>query len=492
VVVLDQFRADTLTRFDAELGPNGFRRLLHDGASWTGHYGHYVTYTGPGHALILSGSYPYVNGIGANKFWNYDSKRSESVVFDPTATVFGMDKADPDMDMSPRNFIGSTLGDELHLATAGASKTVSLATKGRGAILLGGRLGKTFYLNDNTGEMTTSTYYYKDALPKWVSDWNAKKLADSFAGQLKMPAGSAKYYDEFAESSYANDYEFDFAKAAIEGENLGARGTTDILAISISATDLAGHAHGPFSPEVAKLVKDTDRQLGVFLDSVYAKYGRDEVVVVLTADHGATPVPEDLVKLGIDAGRIPKKAIKDAIEAALTKHFGEPVVKGAKPAAGAKASWLVALEDPHVFFNRALIADKKLDPAEVERVAGEAVARIKGIAGWLGRTQIRSGQVPPTSLAASVVRSYHAGRGGDLVLITAPFYFWGKYGEKPTGTTHGTYYRYDSEVPVMMVGRGIKPGRYGIREQVDIAATLSRYLGVNAPAGCEGEPAPIF
>lgn len=516
VVVLDQFRADFLTRFEPYFGDSGFRRLMRRGATWTGHYGHYVTYTGPGHALMLSGSYPYVNGIGANKFWNADTQRSEAMVFDGASQVLGLSKTDPDMDVSPRNFVGSTVGDELFLATGGQSKTVSLATKGRGAILLGGRLGKTYFLSDDSGEMTSSSYYMK-ALPDWVKAWNGKKPADAAFGKTwdrflppgayavcgqddpafkadakglgkqfphkvdgKLKAPGPDFYEAFTHTPWANDYELDFAKAAVEGERLGARGVTDVLAISISAIDLAGHDYGPQSPEVMDLVVRTDRQLGTFLDWLYAHLGgEDEVLTLVSADHGATPIPEQMAALGFEAGRIKKKTIQEAVDGALSKRFGA-------------GKWVVALEDPHVFLDRKLIASKKLDPAAVERAAGEAALTLKGFGGFYTRSQLLAGEVPPTELAKSLVRSYHAGHGGDVMLWTLPFYFWGKYGEKDQGSTHGTAYRYDAEVPVLLMGSGVRPGKYGVREMVDVAPTLSYLLGLVAPAGSEGDVVPLY
>jgi predicted AlkP superfamily pyrophosphatase or phosphodiesterase len=533
VVVLDQFRADYLSRFESHFGDTGFKRLARTGASWTGHYGHYVTYTGPGHALILSGSYPQMNGIAANKFFNPATQRSEAMVFDGESEIIGVKKTDPDMDVSPRNFVGSTLGDELAIATARKSRTIALATKGRGAILLGGRLGRAYYMNDDTGEMTTSTYYTSQ-LPNWVAGWNTKKLADGYFGKPwervmpeadyalsgpddgkaegdskglgktfphkltgKLTAPGPDYYEALVQTPYANDWEFEFARAAVENEQLGGRDVTDVLAISISAIDLAGHTFGPNSHEVEDLVVRTDKQLGAFLDWIYQKLGKDNVITLVTADHGATPVPEQMSAMGFEAGRIRKKTISDMIEDALIKRFGAPpkapppkdAPKDAKPA---EEKWVIAMEDPHVFLNRAAIAAKKLDSREVEDVAGEAAASIKGIGGFFSRTRLLRGEVPQTALGLSIVRSYHAPRGGDLVLWTLPFYFWGKYGEKDVGSTHGTYYRYDAEVPVLLAGPGVKVGRYGVREQVDVAATLSYLLGMNAPAASEGQVVPIY
>lgn len=539
VIVIDQFRADYLARFDSLFGETGFKRLAKRGASWKGHYGHYATYTGPGHALVLSGSYPYVNGIAANKFFNQESQRSEAMVFDPQSEVLGAEKTDPDMDVSPRNFIGSTIGDELALASGRQSKTIALATKGRGAILLGGRLGRAYFMNEESGEMTTSTYYAA-VLPGWVAGWNAKKLADSYFGKSweralpesayaisgpddaqaegdseglgktfphkvtgKLRAPGTDFYEALVQTPFANDYELDFAKAAVENERLGARGVTDVLAISLSALDLAGHTFGPSSQEVQDLVVRLDKQLGAFLDWIYARLGEPNVLTLVTADHGATPVPEQMTALGFEAGRIKKKTISEAVEAALTARFGAAPPKdnkdtkdepkdGDKNKTGKADKWVVALEDPHVFLNRSAIAAKKLEPEEVERVAGQGAMTIKGFGGYFTRSQLVRGSVASTPLALSIVRSYHAPRGGDVVLWTLPFYFWGKYGEKDVGSTHGTFYRYDSEVPVLLAGPGVRPGRYGVREMVDVAPTLSFLLGIAAPAASEGDVVPIF
>lgn len=514
VITLDQFRADYLTRFDAHFGDTGFRRLLREGASMTGHYGQYATYTGPGHAQLLSGSYPYVNGISTNKFYNPAAKRSEAMVFDAQAKILGMKETDPDMDVSPRNFYGSTVGDELILATGGRAKVVSLATKGRGAILIGGRLGKTYWMNDDTGEMTTSTYYAQ-ALPGWVTAWNGKKLADTWFGKAwdralppeayalaapdntpseagakglgktfphkitgKLKAPGPDYYEALCMTPFANDWEIDFAKAAVDNEQLGQRGVTDLLAVSLSATDLAGHDFGPMSQEVQDIVVRSDKQIGELIDWVYKKLGQDNVLVVLSADHGGVPMPEQLSSLGFNAGRIKKKAIKEAVDKALKDKFG-----------GDK--WVLAAEDPHIFLDRKRITEKKLDPALVERVAGEAAAAIEGVGGYFTRAQLLAGAVPDTDLGRAMLRTYFIPKGGDVVLWMLPFHFWGKYAERDTGTTHGTFYRYDADVPVLISGKGVKPGRYGTRQMVDLAPTLSHLLGIAAPAAAEGQVIPL-
>ena len=514
VVALDQFRADYLTRFERWFGDTGYKRLLREGASMTGHYGHYATYTGPGHATLLSGSYATTNGISTNKFWNAATGRSEAMVFDPQSTVLGAEKTTADMDVSPRNFYGSTLGDELVLASGGQSKVIALATKGRGAILMGGRLAKTYWMNEDGGTMTSSSYYMK-ALPAWVADWNGKKLADQWFGKTwdralppeayavsapddtpseaggkglgktfphtidgKLEKPGPAFYEAFCMTPFANDWELDFAKAAIDAEKLGQRDATDILAISLSATDLAGHDFGPLSQELQDMVVRSDKQVGDFLDWLFAKIGRDNVLVVLSADHGGVPMPEQMTAYGFSAARIKKKAIGDAVEKALDDKYGAD-------------TWVVAMEDPHIFLDRQKIADKKLDEEEVERVAGAAAAVIEGFGGYFTRAQLLRGEVPDSELGRSVLRTYFVPRGGDVVMWTLPFAFWGKYAERDGGTTHGTFYRYDSDVPVFVMGTQVVPGRYGVRDMADLAPTLAFLLGVSRPASADGDVIPL-
>jgi len=134
-----------------------------------------------------------------------------------------------------------------------------------------------------------------------------------------------------------------------------------------------------------------------------------------------------------------------------------------------------------------LIAERKLDNALVERVAGEALLTVPGFIGFYTRTQLLGGEVPPTMAARAVSRSFFPARCGDVIAVQAPFSYWGKYGEKNYGGSHGSFYRYDTDVPLIFSGAPFKPGFHGAAEQVDLAATLAHVLGVTPPAACEGE-----
>ena len=505
LLVADQFRADNLTRMGALLEPGGLKKLL-KGATAIGHYGQQNTYTGPGHALIATGAYGYLNGITQNKFWNQKTNRSESMLFDGTVKVLGENEQSFDDDTSPRNLIGSTVFDELRLLHRD-SKVVAVALKGRGAILLGGHLGQAYFFSDQTGEMTTSTFYAAQ-LPEWVQRWNSQKLVDKAFGSVwerllpadKYPtpddapyesnvrglgrtfphqtksgltAPGPAYYDTVAYTPIGLDAEMSFARAALDGEKLGQGTNTDVLAISVSSTDLVGHLYGPYSQEYQDMVLRLDHAVAGLLGELEKRFKPGELMVAFTADHGAAPIPDEAAENRLLAGRVKKDLIKNTIQKALVAQFGP-------------GDWVTALEDPSIYLSAKLIAQAKVDPILVEEAAGKALLELPGVLGFFTRTQLLRGWLPPTDAATAVSRSYFPPRAGEVVVVTAPFYYWGKYGEKEQGSSHGTFYRYDTDVPVALYGPWFQAGEYGVIEMVDFAATLAHALKLTPPAACSG------
>jgi len=538
VIVIDQFRQEYLSRYSKFFGKDGFNRLMKNGAQFTSaHYSHATTYTGPGHAQILSGSFGHTNGIIGNRWWNPASKQVETMFYDASAKIPGVELSPKDDDTSPRNFIGNNLSDELLLANNFKSKAIGIALKDRAAVMLAGKLGKAYWFHEQAGGMVTSSYY-ANALPAWVQNFNAKKIPESYFGKAwtkslpqseyslshvddfpqetdfeglgrafphvlsdKSGKPSPNFYTAFTATPFATDYTLQLARTAIESEQLGEDSYPDILGVSITATDIAGHAFGPDSHEVQDMIARLDGQLAGFFKYLDARFASGEVTIVLTADHGATPLPEYMTTLGIEAGRIKKKQLGDAIEKALTDRFGPPNMIGKLVSNDPDlAKWVLLLEDPGVYINWKAVESiqsnqeaepaflrSKINPEEVRRIAGEAALSVKGILTYYTRDQIQNGKMPNNRWAPMFEKSFYAARSGDVLLQTKPYYFWGSYGERDSGSTHGSPYEYDTHVPMIFMGAGIRPGTYDQNVDItDIAPTLAGVLDIAAPVGNEG------
>jgi predicted AlkP superfamily pyrophosphatase or phosphodiesterase len=502
-IVIDQFRYDYLSRFHDQFGEGGFKRLLDGGAGFTNaNYIHVPTYTACGHATFMSGATPSMNGIIGNEWFDRESgKRITSVTDGKVKLLGGREGA---AGMSPSRMIGSTIGDELKLASGGQSKVIGVSLKDRSAILPAGKHPNGAYWFDlNTGNLVSSTYYFND-LPEWAKKFNKEIRPDRFFGKRwekllpesayqrstaddapyeKFSAGNKfpylinggeevagqRFYTQFQYTPFANDYLVDFAKAAVEGEQLGADDTTDLLTVSFSSNDLIGHAYGPYSQEVQDITLRTDRTLAEFFNYLDRKIGLDRVLIALTADHGVAPVPAHAQQFGL-GGTVEPKSVIEAVQNALNKSFGEE-------------KWILDFYNGNVYFDEAAIERRKLNVEEVERVASQAVVKIEGVAECFTRSQILSGRLPQTRISRSVANGFHSHRNGNLVVVPQPFFF---IAEGIT-TTHGAPYTYDTHVPLIFYGAGIAPGTYhSDASPADIAPTLATLLKIEIPSNCMG------
>ncbi len=502
-IVIDQFRYDYLTRFHDQFGEGGFKRLLNGGAVFTNaNYIHTPTYTACGHATFMSGATPAMNGIIGNEWFDRESGRRVTSVSDGKVKLLGGPEGASGM--SPSKMIGSTIGDELKLVSGGQAKVIGVSFKDRSAILPAGkRPNGAYWFNASAGALVSSSYYFDD-LPEWVKKFNREMRPDRFFGKRwerllpesayqrstaddmpyeKFGAGNKfpyiitggeetpgrGFYSQFEYTPFANDYLVDFAKAAIESEQLGADDATDLLAISFSANDLVGHVYGPYSHEVQDITLRTDRTLAELFNYLDRKIGLDRVVIALTADHGVAPVPEHARQYGL-GGRIEPKSITDAAENALDKSLGEE-------------KWVLAFSNGNIYLDEAVIERRKIAVEEAERVASQAVVKIDGVAECFLRSQILSGRLPQTKIARSVANGFHAQRNGNLVVVPQPFFFIAE----GIATTHGTPYVYDTHVPVIFYGAGVMAGAYNdASSPADIAPTLAALLRIEIPSNSVG------
>ena len=504
-IVIDQFRYDYLTRFEDQFGVGGFKRFLQGGAVFSNaHYPYTPTVTACGHAVFMSGSAPNENGIIANEWWDRETGKRITSVSDPNTKLLGGKEG---TGASPHRMLSSTIGDQLKMQTAGQSKVIGISLKDRAAILPAGKKPNGAYWYDTTtGRMISSTYYFPD-LPAWVKKFNQDNCADKYFGKKwekllpeaayarslpddspfeKWPYGKtfphtinggedkpgSKFYNQFEATPFANEMLANLAKAAIENEQLGADDIPDVLTVSFSANDILGHYLGPNSPEVQDMTIRTDQILADFLAFVDKKVGLQNTIIAFTADHGVAPVPEQAQTFGL-GGRMEVKEVTEAINNALNKQFGEE-------------KWIASIVYGNVYFDYAALERRKASRVVAERVASEAIKKLKGIAECFTRTEILSGQLPHTRLAESVALGFNAERNGDLVAVPKPFWVFGE--GSLMATTHGSPYSYDTHVPVIFYGAGVKAGLFtNLSSPLDIAPTLAAILKIEQPSNSIGQ-----
>lgn len=482
-IVVDQFRYDYLLRFRDDYTA-GFKRLLEQGAVFDdAHHIHYPTVTAVGHSTFLTGATPSISGIVANDWFDRRTGKVVTSVSDPETRLLGAgtDAAGS----SPRRLLVSTVGDEIKMSGQ-QSKVIGVSIKDRAAILPAGHMADgAYWFDDKSGHWVSSTYY-AESLPLWVNQINESKPAAHAENAKWFPvdgkAASGKAFCATGQAApdvprcpsleatpWGNELIEDFAEHALTAEKLGRHTGTDILAVSFSANDYVGHATGPDSPEVRDISIRTDRLLGKLLDYVDKTVGPGNVIFVMTADHGVAPVPEVSEARRMPGGRLSEPALMKAMEDALAAKYGA-------------GKWIVGQVGVVPWLNTELIASKNLNEAEVEKTAADAARKTPHVFRVYTREQLLTGQARQDPVTAAMSNGLYDGRSGDIFVIQEPGYLY-----ESSGTSHGTPFNYDSHVPVIFMGAGIKPGHYYEKIAVnDIAPTLSAIVGVDQPDGSVG------
>ncbi len=477
VLAIDQFRYDYLTRSSSQY-TGGFSRLWKTGAVFTNaHLQHFPTVTAVGHSTILSGATPSLSGIVGNEWFDRESGRRVASVFDPNSALLGGGKG---AGASPVRLLVSTVGDELKMSGKGPSRVVGISLKDRAAILPAGRMADgAYWFDGDTGNFISSTFYFAQ-LPSWAKEFNSTRQVDKFAGAVWKNSGGKPvktlppvvgpdYYDSLERSPFGIELLLSFTKRAIEAEQLGTRDATDLVSLSLSPTDLVGHTFGPDSPEIRDLNLQTDRLLGEFFQYLDKRYVPGTVLVVFTADHGVSPLAEVQAQRRMPGGRVSEPVLRKAVEAALNAKFGE-------------GKWILDSSSGSFWLNRAAIREKNLAAAAVEACAAEALMEIPHVYRAYTRSQLMLGQVASDRVGLRLLNSLHPARSADVIAVLEPYYIYGA-----RGASHGAAYSYDTHLPLIFMGPGIRPGHYHRDVAInDIAPTLATILEVETPSGSTG------
>ena len=508
-IVVDQMRYDYLTRFYNRYGEGGFKRMMNEGFNCKNNHFNYIpTYTGPGHASIYTGTTPKYHGIISNDWYDKEIKKGVYCVQDDSIQSVGTSGSAGQM--SPHRMKTTTFTDENRLFTQMQGKTIGIAIKDRGAILPAGHTANAAYWfqGQDEGNWISSTFYMNE-LPKWVKDFNKKHSVDSYLkvwntlydissyqesgpdlnnfeggfngketatfpydlSKLKDDNGG---YDILKTTAYGNSLTADFAIEAIEAEQLGYDNITDILTVSFSSTDYIGHNFGVNSKEIEDTYLRLDLDIERLLKALDDKIGKDNYTVFLTADHAAINVPAYLQSVKIPAGYFNSREFSRKIIGFMEETY--------------KSSNLIeSISNDQIFLNRKKIKELDLDLDDVQEAIVNEIIDYKFIDKSYTATIMTT-----TSFSLGIEQLIQNGfsqkRSGDVVFILDPAVI--SYGK--TGSTHGSAYSYDTHVPLLFFGKGIKQGEtFQKTEITDIAPTMSALLNISYPNVNTGQPLDI-
>lgn len=502
MVVVDQMRAEYLTRYQS-LWAGGFKRLLAEGAVHDEAYYPYLnTVTCAGHATLGTGAWPKTHGIILNQWYRRELGEVRPCTFDPAVTTYTYGGKPGGDGHSAAALNVPTLAERMRQRWP-ESRAVTLSLKARSAIMMAGRGATSVTWLGSSGWQSSSAFghprpevaafleaqpFTRDIGAVWERLLPAAAYSGTDEGVGERPAtgwsaifphplpaaAGARFHDLWEESPYSDAYLGAMAASAVRDFKLGQRGVADFLGVSFSAADLVGHSFGPDSHEVQDVLARLDRTLGRLLDALDTLVGRDRYVLALSADHGVAAVPEASRAAGASAGRVPLGAVRATAETALAALGAGPHVARAEytqlyltPGTQAKAN------------------------AETMAPALAALRAMPGIGAaiWNGALDGPGDGVAPEMLAA-IRAAYVPGRSGDITIVPAPQWILilGNNPDGGDGTTHGSPHAYDQHVPVVFMGRPFPAGRYSGRvTPADVAPTLAGTLGLPMP-DVEGRP----
>jgi predicted AlkP superfamily pyrophosphatase or phosphodiesterase len=493
-VVVDQLRADYLQVFNRHW-KHGFRTLLDQGMVFeNARYPYLVTITCAGHATIGTGALPHRHGMINNTWWQRKERALTGCSNDPATTdiTYGRPVR---LGNSATKLLTPTLADELRGQKPGA-RVVSVSMKARSAIMLAGRAADAIvWFDDPSGSWATSKAFASEPVPA-VKDfveknpyekdlgkvWTLSGAPDSYvnrdAGVGERPLAGwnglfphpingrggvdAQFFALWQATPLADAYLGRLAASLVDSFKLGQRQGTDFLGVSFSVLDDVGHSYGPDSREIEDVLRQLDVTLGTLIAHLDAKVGRANYVLALSADHGVAPMP-----VPPRGGRVATDDVRERIEDALRTAWG-PLPKG---------TYVDAVNFTDVYFADGVYDRLRANQTLMTSVI-KSIEEIPGVSRVLRTDQLSETSRDPMVRAAAL--SYMASRNGDLMVI--PKEYWFMSPRAVIGTTHGSPYEYDTHVPVIFFGGGVKAGRSKANvTPADIAPTLADFAGVKLP-----------
>lgn len=508
LIVVDQLSLWAFER-DRALYRGGLARLLRDGAYARAELPYANTFTAPGHATIATGAPPSVHGVVGNAWYRRGERTDRPAEYDPGAPPFVVGPSHGgellvEHSASSRALRVGGVADALRLATADRGRSVTISSKARAAVFVGGkRPGVAVWYEPAAGGMTTSRAFADEA-PRWLLDlararpatrffdrtWapldaallaRATGIPDDAVGEGRVHGLGATFPHALAATDhpgrailhtpFADELVMETALEALDALGLGADEVPDLLAVSFSAHDYAGHLWGPESWEALDLKLRLDAALGRLFDELDARLGRGGWAAVLTSDHGVTPVVERSAVSG--ARRIRTEEIVRAVEAVLEPRIG-------------KGPWVAQVASGNVYLTPGF-ADAPADARDgALTAAAEAVGRIPGVAAAARSDRLAGRCGEREGLGRAMCLAIVPGEAGELLVVPSRGSVITNY---TSGSHHDAPFDDNRRVPILVMAPGLAP-QVGDGSLLQVAPTVAALLRVPAPPAAT-EP-PLF
>jgi len=500
-IVVGQMRYDYLMRYSQNLSDGGFKALIAEGTSCDrATYNFLGTSTPAGLATIATGANPSIHGVIGEEWFNVTSLSRQKILEDKGIYTVGADEFDSQY--SPSGIFTTTFADELK-SMSPYSKVVSIAYEPLSAVIMGGHVADAAYwVNHRAGHFVSDTYYMTK-LPEWVDKFNESGVADKYNSEDWKPLLDPSAYknvvssdiqmkeqsklsalaqqilngkkpwenEKFKVTPNANTLIRDFAIQSIIYEGLGKDDNTDLLSIVFDPSRYIGEKYGVQSIETEDCFYRMDREIASILEYVKAQFKKDEVLIVLTSDHGAADQPSDNNKL--PNGLFNAEQFKTLMNGFVgAQHGGDK-------------KWVLDFVNNQLYFNTDLIYQSHMTIAEFEQeVAGFAI-QFRGVSQALTASSLTLGS-SSEGLKGLAQNSFFPKYGGSVVICMLPGWILEDSAKK---SDSGTSYNYDTHVPLIFWGTMI--GSKDIADPVDmcdVAPTISSLAGSVSPAASMGHP----
>ncbi len=512
LITTENFRYDYLNKFYNKFCDNGFKRLMTQGTfCQNAFYNYFFTQNLPGLATIVTGAQPTWHGIVTDEWYLPTVQKNVRACYDKSVKLLG-ENIDS-YNVSPQNLLTSTFSDELKLYNDKKSKVFSIALDPSAAAILGGHAcdGVYFYESE-TGKMMTNQYYL-DSIPKWVKQFNKKKLPETYLNRKwetlyadslmkESDVDTAKYEKGFLHSGTTFPYDLaklsnidkknidftvlpktpfgntlihDFAIQLIESEQLGKDYNTDVLSIDFDALSEIDRYFGSASKEMEDAVLRLDREIGHLLEYTDQYLGKENVLVIFVPANGSIYPPEYLAKKKMNAGRFKHLFSYSLLKSYLNAYYG-------------KGEWVLKYDNQQIFLNRNLIEDSKLSLSEFQNKVADFISQFNGVASCVTATTLQDNNYTQ-GIEFKIKNSYNRKRSGDVFINLMPYWMQ----DVSSVSISNTPYVYDSHVPVFFYGWRAKTRIVNTKIDItQIAPEISNILNIEIPNGAFDTPFDEF